>query len=142
MNLMKTTMGILLLAGLTFAQPPMMRGKGRGDGQGSRLDMMATMLDLSATQKSSAEAIFKSAKEAGAPHRESLRTLQGSLQDAVKKNDTLSIETLSTQVAASQGKLMALGRTADAAFYQLLTPEQRTKLDSMRERMGQRGPRN
>jgi len=126
-------------AALALAQGP-----GRGNPRGTpppppnpqtmierRVDSLATLLGLTSDQKAKAAEIFSSAYSAGENLRTSLQSVQQSLLDAVKKNDTTAIDQLSATAGTLTGQLMAIERKADAAFYALLTPEQKTKWDAM-----------
>lgn len=96
-----------------------------------RVESLSTLLSLTSEQKAKATAIFTSAFSAGENLRTSLQSVHQSLLDAVKKNDTAAIDQLSSTAGTLTGQLMAIERKADAAFYALLTPEQKAKFDAM-----------
>lgn len=96
-----------------------------------RVNMLASLLSLTDDQKSKALTIFTDAYNAGETARAGLQTARESLADAVKTNNTAAIDQLSGTVGTFTGHLTAIEAKAEAAFYALLTPEQRTKYDSM-----------
>jgi Spy/CpxP family protein refolding chaperone len=96
-----------------------------------RVESLSTLLGLTTDQKAKATAIFTNSFSAGENLRTSLQTTQQSLMEAVKKNDTTAIDQLSAMAGTITGQLMAIERKADAAFYALLTEEQKAKLDAM-----------
>jgi Spy/CpxP family protein refolding chaperone len=104
-----------------------------------RVDFLATMLNLTDTQKTKAIAIFTDAHTSSQSVRSNLRTNHDALADAVKKNDTAAIDTLALTAGTLVGQLTAIESKADAAFYAILTPDQQTKYDAMPHR-GPGGP--
>ena len=96
-----------------------------------RVQMLTQKQSLTAEQQSQAKAIFASARSSESALRASLKTSHQALNDAVKSNNPASIE----QLAASMGNLTAQLTVAEAkaraAFYQILTPEQRSTLDQL-----------
>ena len=63
--------------------------------------------------------------------RASLKTAHLALNDAVKSNNTVGIEQLSTTMGNLRAQLTLAQSKARAAFYQILTPEQRTALEQL-----------
>jgi hypothetical protein len=53
------------------------------------------------------------------------------MDEAVRTNNPASIDQLAITAGTLSGQLMAVQRKADAAFYQILTAEQKEKFDSM-----------
>ena len=58
-------------------------------------------------------------------------TARASLKDASKSNSTANIDSLSTQIGTLTGQLTAIQSKADAAFYALLTADQKTRYDAV-----------
>jgi len=121
-----------------YAQGP---GSGRGR-QGAqvdpqqmvsvRIDRMATMLGLTDTQKQQAKTIFDNAYKAAEGQRTLLTQAQQALMTAAKANQPASeIDKLAANVGSLVAGIRAADAKAFAAFYQILTPEQRTKLDQL-----------
>ena len=140
---------VTLAAGIGFAQNPsgdsqpgtmMRQGGGAGCMRGQlNMDHVSAALNLTETQKTQAEAIFEKAKVAAQPIREELRTNREKLSAASKANASdAEIQRLATEQGRLMGKLIAIHTEARAKFYQLLTPEQRTKADQMHEQMKQK----
>lgn len=119
-----------MLAGLGFAQG---RGGAPPDPQTMiqmRVDRMATSVSLTDAQKTKAIAIFTDAMSAGQPIQSDLQSNRQSLADAVKKNDTAAIGTLSITAGTLSGQLTAINTKAEAAFYAILTADQQAKYDA------------
>ena len=134
---MNTTLKLIttaaLAAGCIFAQPP--GGGTPPDPQtmiSRRVDMLANQLSLTGDQKSMATTIFTNAFTASQAIQQSLQSNRQSLSDAVKKNDTAAIDTLAAASGTLSGQLTALNSKADAAFYAILTDDQKAKYDSGR----------
>ena len=143
MNLKRTALMLTASAMMMFAQgggpPAEQRG---GDPQQMlqrRIDHLATRLGLTDAQKASATKIFTDAMTSSESLRTSMETARQGLQDAIKANNTSAIESLSAQSGNLQGQLMAIHAKAEAAFYALLTAEQKTKYNQRPER-GPGGP--
>ena len=64
------------------------------------------------------------------------------MQTAIKGNALGTIDSLAASTGTVEGQLLAIQAKADAAFYALLTAEQKTKYDSMPQGRGPggRGP--
>lgn len=125
-----------LFAGLAICQgPPDWPGHGTPPDPQTmikmRVDRLATLLNLTDAQKTSATTIFTNAYTAGEDVRTKLQANRQSLSDAIKKNDTAAIDTLSATAGTLSGQLTAIESKAEAAFYALLTPDQQAKYDSM-----------
>jgi Spy/CpxP family protein refolding chaperone len=95
------------------------------------VDHLTKFLTLTAAQQQQATTIFTSAATANSTARASLKTARQALSDAVKSNNTAAIDqaastigTLTAQIASSDGR-------AEAAFIQILTPDQQTKLSQV-----------
>ena len=96
-----------------------------------RVNMLASELSLTDAQKTSATTIFTSAYTAGQSIQTSLQANRQSISDAVKKNDTATIDTLSVTAGTLSGQLTAIEAKADAAFYLILTSAQQTTYNSL-----------
>jgi Spy/CpxP family protein refolding chaperone len=98
----------------------------------TRVDHLATALNLTDAQKTKAVPIYTDALNASSSLEASMHDNRQALADAVKKNDTGAITTLSATSGNLSGQLTAINAKADAAFYAILTADQQTKYDSMR----------
>jgi protein CpxP len=132
-----------LAAGMTVAQtPPAGTQRPLGKAPSSRPawghQQMMQALELTSKQQQQAKSIFDDARQTAQPIREQMRQNREALHAAVKANNTAEIERISTQQGELKGKTLAIRSQAMAKFYAILTPEQRTKLDQMHQRMMQR----
>ena len=93
-----------------------------------RIGFLTTILNLTAAQQQQATTIFTNASSADASVRASMKSARQSLTAAIRNNDSATI----VQVSATIGNLTAQSTSnqakADAAFYQILTPDQQAKL--------------
>lgn len=96
-----------------------------------RIAYLKALLTLMDAQVASATTIYTNAAAAIAPLQSSLATARESLTTAIKGNATASIDSLSTQIGSLNGQITAAQSKASAAFYALLTAEQRTRFDAV-----------
>jgi len=134
-----------LSGALMYAQGPGFGRGGPGIGRGRggalvdpqqmaslRVDRMATLLGLTDSQKQQATAIFDNAYQATEGQRTLLTQAQQALMTAAKANQAASeMDKLAANVGSLVAGIRATGAKAFAAFWQILTPEQRTKLDQL-----------
>jgi hypothetical protein len=92
------------------------------------LNSLSALLSLTTGQQLQAAAIFTSAAGTRASVKSSLKAARKALKDAVRNNDTGGIAQASNALGVLTGQHIASGAAANAAIFQLLTPDQRTKL--------------
>lgn len=141
----------LVVAGLLAAQAPQpnadrpARGQrwaaqGKGMQPGMPLARMARFLELTDNQKTQAQAIFKSAADNARPAMTQMREARQALNAAAKNNaPKAELDRLAQNIGNLQAQLAANRAESFAQFYQILTPEQRQKLDEAQNRMRNRG---
>jgi Spy/CpxP family protein refolding chaperone len=83
---------------------------------------------LNAAQQQQTTTIFTNAASAQASVHSSMTTARQSLKTAVQSNDTAAIEQAATSIGNLTAQTTANQGKAEAAFYQILTPAQQTKL--------------
>jgi Spy/CpxP family protein refolding chaperone len=137
-------LGLSLVAGAALAQGPG-RGHGRGEGMGMFGGggfgpggglfgpMMSTALGLTDAQKEQIKSIFESTRTANEALREQLKGIHEQAQAAVKagKSDA-ELQALASSASPLMTQLHASHLIAAKKAYQVLTPEQREKLESLR----------
>jgi len=127
-----------LAAGVAFAQTVGASGAARRPAaQGALRQRIMKNLDLSTGQKAQAKTIFEQAKAAAVPVRTQLQEARQALQAAVKANSN-QIPALSAKTGEIQGQLLTIRNQAIAQIYALLTPDQKTKLDQIQEKLQRR----
>jgi len=104
-----------------------------------RVNQLSQTLNLTDAQKASALSIFTTSITNAQTIQTSLRTNQQSIADAVKKNDSATIDSLAAASGVLQGKALAINAKADAAFYAILTTDQKAIYDA-RPHGGPGGP--
>lgn len=97
----------------------------------ARVSMLTQALSLSDAQKQQAKKLFLDAQEAGRRYRDEIQVARQELQTAVKANDVAAIERSARDIGSATGDITAIDARAQAAFYALLTAEQKTKYDQM-----------
>jgi len=132
-KILVATAGLLLGAGLLFAQGPGLRARGE-----FKPRFLGAGLGLTEDQKAKAKSIFGAAREQGKPVMEQLKSGHQAMAEAVKANDGARIKELADSQAALMSQLIAIRSQAMAQFYATLTPEQKAKADEFRNRVKER----
>ncbi len=96
-----------------------------------RVEMLNNMLSLTDAQVTQATTIFKNAAETAAGVQTKLQAGHDALRTAVKENNGAGIDEASANIGTLTGQLTAIHAKAEAAFYGILTADQRTKYDAM-----------
>ena len=91
-----------------------------------RIKFLTRGLQLTEDQQAQATTIFTKAAEDSAPLRADLKAARESLHTAVQSAG--DITGLSNTIGTLTGQLTLIKATADAAFWNILTPDQQTKL--------------
>jgi len=120
-------------SGSTTAPTP-----GHGNGIQHRISFLTTLLTLTTAQQQQATTIFTNAATAASPVHSSMKTAHESLKTAVTGNDAATIDQTATTIGTLTAQLTSIEAKAQAAFYQILTPDQQTKLTQF-ESQGGRG---
>jgi Spy/CpxP family protein refolding chaperone len=90
--------------------------------------MLTTLLSLSSAQQAQATTIFQNADRAEDPIHHSMKAAHDSLRTAIRNNDSAGIDQAAALIGQYSGQMASTHAKAEAAFYQILTPEQQTKL--------------
>ena len=99
-----------------------------------RVDSLSNLLTLTDSQKQQATTIFTAAANAETSVHTNLKTAHDSLTAAVNKNDLASIDQISTTIGNLTAQQTSIEAKANAAFYQILTPDQQTKFAQIEQR--------
>jgi Spy/CpxP family protein refolding chaperone len=92
-----------------------------------RVDSLTTELGLTSAQQQQAATIFTNAATAGASVHSNLRLAHQNLEAAVKNNDTAGIDAAATAIGNLTAQQISNESKAQAALYQILTPDQQAK---------------
>lgn len=128
----------ILLAGFSFAQGPIGGGRTGGGFLANRpdpaqiLQFISNYLNLTSTQQAQAAQIFKDGQAAVDAAHQQLQTLRDQAETAVKagKSDA-ELQAIATNVGAAVANLASVRLKQMSKFYAILTPEQKTKLESL-----------
>jgi Spy/CpxP family protein refolding chaperone len=136
---MKKAAIVLLLATIfsapaIFAQGP--DGPGGGNGVQRRVAFLADKLSLTSAQQTQVTAILTNAEANGTTARASMKAAHDSLNTAVQANDSAAMEQAANSIGTLTAQTTLARAKSDAAIYQLLTPDQRTKYTQMQQDMG------
>ncbi len=140
---MKNTRRLTVLAALSVAlvsaQGPRPGHRGPGDGGTPptteemvqmRVNALTRRLGLTEAQQAQAKTIFTQAATASEAPRASMKTTMDAIHAAVKTNDVGTINSQAVTYGTLAGQLMSVEQKANAAFYAILTAEQKTKFDA------------
>lgn len=103
------------------------------------LAMLTKHLDLTAAQQQQATTIFNNASTAQTNIHNSMKTAHESLASAIKSNDTGAIEQAANTIGNLTAQMIANHAKAQAAFFQILTPDQQAKMTELESRHGHMG---
>ena len=106
----------------------------------NQVDRLTKLLTLTTAQQTQATTIFTNSLNAVTPLETVLSTNHTALAAAVKSNATGTIDSLAASIGTTSGQILAIREKADAAFYAILTAEQKAILDARGGPGGGRGP--
>jgi len=141
-----TTLG-LALTGVMLAQQPAGPGPGMGRGRvgavgrgmfgamGARQDVLFGYLGLTDAQRVQAQTIFNNAKTAAQPIRDQLKQARADLHAAIGAGKP--VNDLAAVQGSLMGQLIAIRANAQEQFRGILTPDQLTKLQQLRNKRPQ-----
>ncbi|HXY09432.1 MAG TPA: Spy/CpxP family protein refolding chaperone [Terriglobales bacterium] len=92
---------------------------------------LTALLNLTSVQQEQANEIYANAAKAEQTWLEAERKAREALRAAAKNNDASTIDHVSAALGQSMARSTAIRAKADAAFYQILTPEQQSKLSDL-----------
>jgi Spy/CpxP family protein refolding chaperone len=133
------TIGVLA-AGFAIAQTtatPQAKPAGAQNIRAQVHRRMIKALNLTDAQKQQAQTIFQSAKQTVQPLASQLKTDRAAMAQAVKAGDMAKIQQLSTDMGSLRGTVMSTRLQAQAKFYALLTPDQKTKAEEFQQKVHQ-----
>jgi protein CpxP len=127
----------VLAVGLMFAQAPAPhRGPGGGPGGERGLQFLSTALDLTDAQQAQAKTIFDAAQTQSQPLQDQLKANHDAITAAIKANKSdQELQQLGNTQGGLLGQLAGIHAVSMSHFYQLLTPDQKTKFDTMQQKM-------
>lgn len=96
-----------------------------------RIDFLTKQLSLTAQQQQQAASIFSDAGNNAKGTRDQMRTAHENLKAAIQKNDTAGIEQAANAIGSLNTQMILAHAKAQAAFYQILTPEQQAKMNDL-----------
>ena len=133
MRLLSAISVCVCAAAISLAQPPSRMGPGGSlspaDLAGRRVSFLSQQLNLTDAQKEQATTIFTDAGNAEAAVRDKLKAAHESLAAAVKKNDAAGIDAAAGTVGSLTTQSTTINAKANAAFYQLLTDDQKSNFN-------------
>jgi hypothetical protein len=92
------------------------------------LNSLNTLLGLTASQQQQATTMFTAAVTARAAIRSNMKAARQGLTTAIVNNDSAGINQASIALGSRTAQLTAAGAFANAAFYQILTTDQKNRL--------------
>lgn len=106
-----------------------------------RVKFLTTLLTLNSTQQQQAVTIFTNSTTANQGTMASMKTARQSLQTAIQNNDANGLSQAATTIGNLTAQSTLANAQAEAAFYQILTPQQQTQYTQYQtEGRGRFGP--
>jgi Spy/CpxP family protein refolding chaperone len=99
-----------------------------------RIDFLTKQLSLTPQQQQQATSIFSDAGNNAKATRDQMRTAHDNLKAAIQKNDAAGIEQAANTIGSLNTQMVLAHAKAQAAFYQILTPEQQAKMNDLESR--------
>ena len=100
--------------------------------QAKYIRSLTTLLSLTPNQQTEAASIFAKASAAVAELKTTRKTARRTLGESVSNNDNGRIRQTSIAIGTLTAQHHSIGAGANAAFFQLLTPDQQAKLTQFR----------
>jgi Spy/CpxP family protein refolding chaperone len=100
------------------------------------LDFLTKQLSLTTQQQQQASTIFTEAANNAKATHDQMRTAHDSLKAAIQKNDSAAIEQAANTIGNLTTQMITAHAKAQAAFYQTLTPDQQTKMNTLESQHG------
>jgi Spy/CpxP family protein refolding chaperone len=115
-----------LAASLVFAQTASTPGM-HGNGVQHRIGFLTTLLSLTSAQQQQATTIFTGAASSASAVHSSMKAARTALKTAINSNDAATIDQTAATIGSLTSQLTSIEAKSEAAFYQILTPDQQTK---------------
>lgn len=96
-----------------------------------RVKFLSTILSLSSAQQQQALTIFTNAASSETNWHDGMKAAHEALDTAVKNNDSAGISQAATTIGDLSAQMITAHSKADAAFYQILTSDQKTKYNEL-----------
>ncbi len=91
------------------------------------IQFLTDALSLTSSQQAQATTIFTAAATSEDGQRAAMKSAHDALQAAIKANDSAAIDAAAKNIANLMAQFISTQAKAQAAFYQILTPEQQSK---------------
>ena len=96
---------------------------------GPRLQKLTADLNLTVDQQAQAKSIFQKSHQQARALAPQLRQQRDAMNAAIKSGNEAQVDQLAQQGAQLRAQMQAIHAKAMAGFYQILTPDQKTKMD-------------
>lgn len=123
-----------LAGGLIFAQ----NTAGPTARRGHFVQRIVNYLNLTPDQQAQAKQIMAGVRQEAAPLREQMKQNREALANAIKTGNDAQIDQITKAQAPVMAQLAAIRAHGFEKIYAMLTPEQKTKADNMRQMFGAR----
>jgi Spy/CpxP family protein refolding chaperone len=125
-------LGVVLATGFLIAQGPPGPPDPATMAQ-HQVKFLTTVLSLTSAQQQQSLTIFTNAANSESGVHESMKSAHETLNDAVKNNDSAGITQAATTIGNLMSQIVAAQAKANAAFYQILTPDQQKKFNELED---------
>lgn len=137
-----TLLTIALATSLIFAQGPGGHPHNPAARVQRHVQFLTNQLGLTPQQQEQATTIFTNAANSQASMHSSMKTAHESLQTAIASNDQNAINQAATNLGNLTAQSISNRAKAEAAFNQILTPDQQAKWTQLRNKWGGPGGRH
>ena len=96
-----------------------------------RIDFLTKQLSLTPQQQQQAASIFGEIGNSAKATRDQMRTAHDNLKAAIQKNDAAGMEQAANTIGSLNTQMILAHAKTQAAFYQILTPEQQAKMNDL-----------
>jgi Spy/CpxP family protein refolding chaperone len=117
---------VIPIAAQTLPQPP-----SAAEMAEHQVKTLTALLNLTALEQQQAKAIYTNAAKAEQTLHEGQKQAREALRDAIRNNDISTIDQVSAALGQSMAESTSIRAKADAAFFQILTSEQQSKLSDL-----------
>jgi Spy/CpxP family protein refolding chaperone len=104
------------------------------------LAFLTKQLELTPAQQQQATAIFTNAAAAQTAIHNNLKTAHDGLNSAIKTNDAAAIDQAAATIGNLTAQMLSTHAKTQAAFFQILTPDQQAKMTQFESRHEHFGP--
>lgn len=133
---------VAMMLSVSQAEAQGRRGGGPGGHRGDMMGKAMDKLNLSQSQKDQIKSLHESFKSANQAKLDEMKSLQEQMRDKMKSGDKEGAKAIREQIKAKREALKPAREKLHSDVMAILTPEQRTQLEKMKEEAKERRKEN